>query len=96
MAQSSDITRALEIDFVLWTIEREKAMDWKLQYAKLVNALENEMFVLDNTGSFWYYDGEKIRLALADVEEPKDAKENGYFCDSFDEGLKVLIEGGYI
>lgn len=92
----TDILRSARHHEVMAIIEREKTMDWKAQYAKLINALENEMFVLDNTGSFWYYDGEKIRLALADVEEPNDAKENGYFCDSFDEGLKVLIEGGYI
>ncbi len=92
----NDILRAAEVETVCYLIEREKIMDWKAQYAKLVNALENEMFVLDNTGSFWYYDGEKIRFALADVEEPKDAKENGYFCDDFNDGLKVLKEGGYI
>ena len=71
-------------------------MNWQQQYAKLVNALENEMFVFDNSGMFWYFDGEKIRLALADIEAPKDAKENGYYCNNFQEGLKVLADGGYI
>ena len=71
-------------------------MDWKKQYAKLVNALENEMYTFDKSGMFWYYDGEKIRLALADVEAPKDARENGYYAESFQDGMKILLEGGYL
>ena len=71
-------------------------MKWQEQYAKLVNALENDMFVFDDLGNFWYFDGKKIRLALADVESPKDAEENGYYCDNFQQGLKVLKDGGYI
>lgn len=71
-------------------------MNWQQQYAKLVSALENEMYVFDDNGEFWYFDGEKIRLALADVDSPKDATENGYFADDFEDALKVLKDGGYI
>lgn len=71
-------------------------MNWQKQYAKLVNALENEMYVFDNSGMFWYFDGKKIRLALADVDSPKDAEENGYYADNFEDALRVLKDGGYI
>ena len=71
-------------------------MNWKEQYAKLVSAMENEQYIYDDNGCFWYFDGERIRLALADVEAPNDAMENGYYAENFQDGIRALREGGYI
>lgn len=96
LVEMSDTRRAANHHLIMAQIERDKIMDWKKQYAKLVIALENGMYIFDNSGSFWYYDGEKIRLALADTEHPKDALENGYYCKNFEDGLSVLKDGGYL
>lgn len=58
----------------------------------------SSIYVRDDLGHAWYYDGEKIRLVLADLEakDPKEFEENGYYCDSLEEGIYLLNEFGYI
>jgi hypothetical protein len=50
-------------------------------------------YIRDDLGHAWYFKRGKIRCVLADLEL---GKENGYFCDSFEDGVAMLNEMGYI
>lgn len=56
------------------------------------------LYIRDDLGHAWYFDGKRIRLVLADLElEGTDEfDENGYDCDSLEDGIRILNEGGYI
>lgn len=50
--------------------------------------------VVDDLGFVWLFEDRKIRLPEADSDIGYE--ENGYYCDSFEEGVQLLKEYGYI
>ena len=46
--------------------------------------------VKDENDQYWVYGGGKIRCVGDDSED------GGYYCSSFEEGIKLLIEYGYM
>lgn len=59
---------------------------------------ETKLYIRDDLGHAWYFDGEKIRLVLADLEaqDAEELEENGYYCDSLVHGIQMLNDMGYI
>lgn len=55
----------------------------------------NAIYIRDDLGHAWYFDGEKIRLQLADLD-PEFKEENGYYCAGWEDGIRILNEFGYI
>ena len=56
-------------------------------------------YIRDDNGHAWYFSDGKIRCVLAELAttlSPEERKENGYYCDSFEEGVSLLNEYGYI
>lgn len=51
------------------------------------------IYVRDDLGHAWYFSKGKIRCVLADLEL---GKENGYYCDSLEDGISLLNKEGYI
>ena len=49
------------------------------------------IYIRDDCGHAWYFDGERIRCVLAD-----DTAGNGYHCDSLEDGIRLLNENGHI
>jgi hypothetical protein len=47
--------------------------------------------IVDDLGYVWVYEHGRIRLPEADAEAG-----NGYPCDSFENGIRLLIDYGYI
>jgi len=59
------------------------------------------IYIHDDLGLAWYFQEDKdgqgrIKCVLADLDEIVPAGENGYHCDSLEEGIKLLNEYGYI
>jgi len=54
--------------------------------------------VRDDGGELWYFRDGKIRMIAAEIESPNDAErqENGYWCDSLEDGIECLIDYGYL
>lgn len=63
---------------------------------ELLEAIENEMIISDDEGMKWYFGGRRIRLVSAEIEGEVEIEENGYVCENFDAGVKLLREYGYI
>ena len=58
---------------------------------------ETILYIRDDLGHAWYFDGDKIRLVLADLDtEGNFDEENGYPCDSLVHGIQLLNDMGYI
>lgn len=55
-------------------------------------------YVYDDEGFAWYFREGKIRMVLAEAEceTEEEREENGYYCDSLQDGIRVLKEFGYI
>lgn len=51
------------------------------------------IYIRDDLGHAWYFRDGKIRCVLSDLEL---GEENGYDCNSFEDGIKFLNENGYI
>ncbi len=64
----------------------------------LLEAIENDMIVSDDSGMKWYYGRGKIRLVSAELEltDPEEIEENGYHCNNFLDGVEALKKFGYI
>jgi hypothetical protein len=57
-------------------------------------------WVEDDYGKHWYFDGEKIKCYEAEREFKENCdieglKDNGYYCNSPEEGLILLERYGY-
>ena len=49
------------------------------------------LFVLDDLGYAWFFKDGRIQL-----EESADIPDNGYDCESLEDGIRLLNEYGYI
>lgn len=60
----------------------------------------SNVYVRDDLAHAWYYSPNegKIKCVLADLEadSEEERQENGYCCDSFEHGISLLNEYGYI
>ena len=56
------------------------------------------LLVRDDEGELWYFRDGKIRMIAAEVELSSNAEreENGYWCDSLEDGIERLIDYGYL
>ncbi len=48
-------------------------------------------YITDDLGYRWYYTGQRIKCASDD-----SGADGGYFCDSLEDGFRLLVEYGYI
>jgi len=53
------------------------------------------IYIRDDLGHAWYFADGKIRCVLSELEGVP-YEENGYSCDSLEDGIKYLNENGYI
>ena len=56
------------------------------------------LLVRDDAGELWYFRDGKIRMIAAEIEAPNrtEREENGYRCDSLEDGIECLIDYGYL
>lgn len=50
------------------------------------------LFVRDDEGELWFYEGGRIRMLACDEGDP----ENGYFASDWEDAILKLNEMGYI
>jgi len=62
---------------------------------ELLQAIDSNLIVEDTLGGMWFWADGKIRYAGAELEG-MSREDNGYWCDSFLEGCKMLKEMGHI
>lgn len=51
------------------------------------------LYIRDDLGYAWSFDGNRIFLVSAEREL---AEQNGYYCNSWEEGIAILNRDGYI
>lgn len=56
------------------------------------------LLVRDDEGELWYFRDGKIRMIAAEIESSGmfEREENGYWCDSLEDGIDYLIDAGYL
>ena len=91
----SEIRRAADHELIMKIIE--DAMRELSNYERgLLEAIASALIVSDDEGEVWYWANGKIRLAVAELEAPNHIDCNGYFCESLEAGVKLLMEMEYI
>jgi len=57
--------------------------------------MTGKLYIRDDNGHSWYFENGAMRLVLADLEGiPYD--QNGYPCNSLEEGIAILNENEFI
>lgn len=56
------------------------------------------LYIRDDLGHAWAFDGERVYCVAAELEmaETGETQDNGYPCDSWEEAVEILNDGGYI
>jgi len=62
--------------------------DWRMK-------MSDRIYVRDDLEHAWFFEDGRIRCVLAELD-PDPENENGYPCDSLEDGIKLLNEYGYI
>ena len=52
--------------------------------------------IIDDNDYVWHFDGERIYLAEAEDEAESENYHNGYYCDTWQEAIEILIDDGYL
>lgn len=57
--------------------------------------MSGTLYIRDDYGHAWYFHDGRICCVLSDLD-PDPENENGYACDTWEEGIRILNESGYI